>query len=119
MLDNALLKYFVSEFLKHLAINAHDTYEIGIATMLLLSLVFALGFPGGSVVMSQCRRCGFDPWVRKIPWRRKWQPTPVFLSENPMDRGCWWTVVHVGHKRVGQDLMIKNNSGCSRICDTH
>ena len=27
----------------------------------------------------QCRRCGFDPWVRKIPWRRKWQPTPVFL----------------------------------------
>ena len=30
----------------------------------------------------QCRRygsLGFDPWIRKIPWRRKWQPTPVFL----------------------------------------
>ena len=27
----------------------------------------------------QCRRHGFDPWVRKIPWRRKWQPTPAFL----------------------------------------
>ena len=27
----------------------------------------------------QNRRLGFDPWVRKIPWRRKWQPTPVFL----------------------------------------
>ena len=26
-----------------------------------------------------CRRCGFDPRVRKIPWRRKWQPTLVFL----------------------------------------
>ena len=25
------------------------------------------------------QRPGFDPWVRKIPWRRKWQPTPVFL----------------------------------------
>ena len=25
-------------------------------------------------------RCGFDPWVRKIPWRRTWQPIPVFLS---------------------------------------
>ena len=24
-------------------------------------------------------RHGFDPWVRKIPWRRKWQPIPVFL----------------------------------------
>ena len=27
----------------------------------------------------QCRRPGFDPWVRKIPWRRKWQPPPAFL----------------------------------------
>ena len=32
----------------------------------------------------QCRRHKrreFDPWVGKIPWRRKWQPTPVFLPE--------------------------------------
>ena len=32
----------------------------------------------------QCRgwkRHGFDPWVRKIPWKRKWQPIPVFLPE--------------------------------------
>ena len=28
----------------------------------------------------QCRRCLFDPWVGKIPWRREWQSTPVFLS---------------------------------------
>ena len=28
---------------------------------------------------SQCRRRWFDPWVGKIPWRRKWQPIPVFL----------------------------------------
>ena len=32
------------------------------------------GFPGGSAV-----RPGFDPWVRKIPWRRAWQATLVFL----------------------------------------
>ena len=41
-----------------------------------------LGFPGGSVAKKpacQCRRRGFDPWSRKMPWRRKWQPTPVFL----------------------------------------
>ena len=31
-------------------------------------------------VCLQCRRPGFDPWVRKIPWRRKWQSTPVLLS---------------------------------------
>jgi len=32
----------------------------------------------------QCRRCRrhrFDPWVEKIPWRRKWQPSPVSLPE--------------------------------------
>ena len=27
----------------------------------------------------QCRRHGLGPWVGKIPWRKKWQPTPVFL----------------------------------------
>ena len=27
----------------------------------------------------ECRRPGFDPWVWKIPWRRKWQPTPLCL----------------------------------------
>ena len=43
------------------------------------------GFPSGSAGKEpacQCRRCkrrGFNPWVRKIPWRKKWQPTPVFL----------------------------------------
>ena len=42
-------------------------------------------FPGGASgkgTTCQCRRhrkLGFDPWVRKIPWRRKWQPIPVFL----------------------------------------
>ena len=29
-------------------------------------------------VMQETRR-GFDPWVGKIPWRREWLPTPVFL----------------------------------------
>ena len=43
------------------------------------------GFPGGSMLKNppaharRRRRLRFNPWVRKIPWRRKWQPTPVFL----------------------------------------
>ena len=40
------------------------------------------GVPGwfsGKEPVCQGRRPGFDPWVRKIPWRRKWQPTSVFL----------------------------------------
>ena len=27
----------------------------------------------------RCNKLEFDPWVRKIPWRRKWEPTPVLL----------------------------------------
>ena len=46
-------------------------------------LLMNLGsFPHGShskQSASQCRRLRFDPWVRKIPWRREWQPTPGFL----------------------------------------
>ena len=40
------------------------------------------GFLGGSAVKTiylQCRRHRFNPWVGKIPWRRAWQPSPVFL----------------------------------------
>ena len=45
----------------------------------------ARGAPGGingKEPTWQCRTCkrhGFDPWVGKIPWRRTWQPTSVFL----------------------------------------
>ena len=55
------------------------------------------GFPGGTSGQEstcQCRECRFDPWVRKIPWRRKWQPTPIFLLGNAMDRGPWGATVH-------------------------
>ena len=41
------------------------------------------GGAGGKEAGCQCRRqkrCRLDPWVRKIPWRRAWQSTPVFLS---------------------------------------
>ena len=45
-------------------------------------LISVLGFPGGSVVKKKSACQGwshrFNPWVGKIPWRRKWQPTPVF-----------------------------------------
>ena len=41
-------------------------------------------FPDGSDGRAclQCKRLGFGPWVGKIPWRRKWQPTLVFWPRN-------------------------------------
>ena len=48
-----------------------------------MSLTRYQGLPwwllSGKESSCQCRRCGFDPSVGKIPWSRKWQPTPVFL----------------------------------------
>jgi len=34
----------------------------------------------------KCKRHGFDPWVGKMPWRRKWYPTPVFLLEEAQEQ---------------------------------
>ena len=48
---------------------------------------FLRGFPGGTSGKEptcQCRRHKrpeFDLWIGRIPWRRKWKPTPVFLPE--------------------------------------
>ena len=43
---------------------------------------FSTGGTGGKEPTCQCRRhktYGFDPWMGKIPWRSKQQPTPIFL----------------------------------------
>ena len=55
-----------------------------------------LGGISGKEPACQCRRCKrqrFDSWVKKIPWRRAWQPTPVIVPENPMERGVWRATV--------------------------
>ena len=73
-----------------------------IACILILQLFYNSGFylimglPCGSDgKVSACNRGdpGFDSWVRKIPWRRKWQPTPLSCLGNPMNRGSWWAIV--------------------------
>ena len=90
-----------------------------------------MDLPGGSAVKNlptmqeiaynagdclQCRRCGFDPWVGKILWKRKWQPTPVFLPGKShghrrlqfcsLSVAHRWATVH-GVAKVGQDLVTK------------
>ena len=56
---------------------------------------------GGKESACNCRRPGFDPWVRKMPWSRGWLPTPVFLpgkSHGQMSLvGCSLWVHKVGH----------------------
>ena len=55
-----------------------------------------LGFPGGSEVKNPpaSARRGFNPWVRKIPWKRKCNPCQHSCLENPKDRGAWRATAH-------------------------
>ena len=61
------------------SICAHNHHPITCRIYLLL------GFPGGTsgkeptCQSRRHKRCGFNPWVRKILWRKKWQHTPVLL----------------------------------------
>ena len=55
-----------------------------------------------------CRTRGFHPWVRKGTWKRKWQPTPVFL---PGTFHGWRKLVGYSpqdHKRVGHDWSLSS-----------
>ena len=71
----------------------------------------------GAVLLSgkestcQCRRPGFDPWVWKIPWRRKWQPTPVVSPGKP--RG-WRSLVSYsswGHRETDTPERLHMHTG--------
>ena len=62
-----------------------------------LSCAFILGFPGGTSGkehVCQSRRHQLNPWIEKTPWRRAWQPTPVFLpGESHGQRRLWRATV--------------------------
>ena len=53
-------------------------------------------------------KTGFNPWVGKIPWRRVWQPTPVFLpGESPWKEEPG-RLQSMGLQRVGHNLATEH-----------
>ena len=67
-----------------------------------------MGFPDASVVENppgNAQKGGLNPWFRKIPRRRKWQPTPVFL---PGQRS-YLVTVHGSQGELDTTLQINNN----------
>ena len=58
----------------------------------------------------QCGRPGFDPWVGKIPCRRAWQPTPVFLPGKSPWTGEPGRLQSMGSQRVRHDSAIKRST---------
>ena len=73
----------------------------------LFSIVWWMGLPrwySGRESTCHCRRHqrhGFNPWVEKISWSRKWQSTPVFLPGRFHERGAWPATVHGVEKELG------------------
>ena len=59
---------------RNIGVRKHIVYYC--ATLILMGLPLSLSWQR---ICQQCRRPGFDPRVGKIIWKRKWQPTPVFL----------------------------------------
>ena len=80
-----------------------------IAKIYLKLCIILWGLPRGSVVKSQPANVGdagdegFDPWVGKIPWRRKWQPSPIFLPGKYLGQRSLAGYSLQGRKRVGHD----------------
>ena len=63
----------------------------------------------------QCRRCSFNPWVGKIPWRWAWLPTPVFLPGKSHGQRSLGATVHRVTKSQTQ-LSVLCISVCVYIC---
>ena len=63
--------------------SVHSIMHEGLPELLFVNMIFIWPPLVAQTLKNllQCRRPGFDSWVRKIPWRRIWQPTPVFLPE--------------------------------------
>jgi len=85
-----------------------------------IKLVFMWGllwWLNGKESAFQCRRHGFYPWVGKIPWRRKWQPLPLFLPGKSYEQRSLAGYSPWGHKRVGSDLATEQQQfmSCSDV----
>ena len=61
-------------------------------------------------VCPQCRRLGFNPWVRKIPWRREGQPAPIFLPGKSHGQRRLAGHSPWGRKKLGHDWAINTST---------
>ena len=70
-------------------------------------VMFTMGFPVCSVVENLPANAGDNHWIRKIPWRRKWISTPVFLPGKSHEQRSLGDYSSWGHKRVRKGLGTK------------
>ena len=61
--------------------------------------------------LAKCRRPGFDLWAGQIPWRRAWQPTPVFLPGESHGQRSLADYSPWGHKESDMTERLNNRLG--------
>ena len=90
------------------------TQESNLGLLHCRQILYQLSYQGsprwrsGNNSTCQCRRHKrFNPWVGKIPWNRKWQPTLVFLPGECHGQGSLEGYSPWHHKKIGHDLVTK------------
>ena len=71
-------------------------------------------------LLAKQQTLGFDPWVKKMPWRTAWQPTPVFLPGESHGQRSLEGLQSIGHDRQQQPTNIQFSSVaqlCPYLCD--
>ena len=68
------------------------------------------------IICLQCRRPGFSPWLGKIPWRRKWPSTPVFLPGKSRGQRSLAGYSPWNHKRIGHDYDLSTKQQWIALC---
>ena len=87
--------------------------------------VFSPSHSGGTVVKKKsacqnrrCKRHGFDLWAEKTPWRREWQPIPVFFLGESHRRGAW-QLQSIGLQRVRDDWVTNTSLHSHNLNQIH
>ena len=76
------------------------------------TVLLTVNCPGGSVIknsLANTENVGrFYPWVGKIPWRRKWQPTPIFFPRKSHRQRSLVALQSMASRRVGHDWVTEH-----------
>ena len=67
----------------------------------------------------RCKKCGLDPWVGKIPWRREWHPTPVFSPGEPHGQRSLGGYSPWGRKEPDATERLNNKLVLQMLPDPH
>ena len=110
----SLFKFWLCHLLDEWLGASHwrfQCFEFLVSKMRIVKVLGLSKWCSGKEYTCQCRRCWrrkFNPWIRKIPSWRKWQPAPFFLPGRSYGQSA--SLQSMGSQRVGHNLSTHNKS---------